>query len=85
MFAGPVNDIDKISHQTIIKDSVVQISADTGGKESKSNVNRPLAALAKKENRKYNEQCDKGNRREEIRLSGKHSPGGAVVQGPYQL
>lgn len=58
MPARPVNDVDEVADQTIIKDSIVQITADSGGKESKSYLNQSLPILAEKENREYHYQCD---------------------------
>lgn len=44
-----VININKIAHQAIIKYSVVKIAANTGSKESKSNVNQSLFSPAEEE------------------------------------
>jgi len=63
MFARPVDNIDKVTHETAIKDSVVQIAANTGSEKAESNMNQSLPVSTKKQ----------------IRLAGQYSKSGAIV------
>ncbi len=40
MSAGPVDDVDEISDQAIVKYSVVEIAQNTGSKQPKSNMHQ---------------------------------------------
>ena len=48
-----VINVDKIPHQAVIKNSVVEIAANTGCEQSESNVKQSLAGSAEKKERKY--------------------------------
>lgn len=65
-----VINIDKVTHEAIIKYSVIKIAANTGGKESESNVNQSLPGPAEEENRKNRYQRNARNYCEPANMPG---------------
>jgi hypothetical protein len=56
-----VININKVTHQTIIKYSIVKIATNTGSKKSKSNVNQSLLSPTEEKNRKNHYQRNARN------------------------
>lgn len=83
MSARPVDDIDKIPHQTVVEYPVVKITADTGGEKTKGNVNQFLLDSAEKKKRQNHYQRNNRNHCEQPVLAGSYSESGAVVLRHY--
>ena len=58
MPAGPVDDVDEIADEALVKNSVVKIAQNTGSKESKGNVHQLLLKSTEKEKPKDHYQGD---------------------------
>jgi len=57
----PIDHINKVTHQSIVKEPVIQVPAHTGSEKAKGDMNQPLFRTAEKKNRQDYEQRNDGN------------------------
>ena len=58
MLTRPDNNINEVTHETVIEDSVPKVTADTGSKEPKSNVSQSAPGWCEKKYPQNSYQCN---------------------------
>ena len=79
MSAGPIDNVDEITHESVVKETVIKVATDPCGKEAEGNVNNPSFVSTEKKYGKNDQQRGNRDAYQQGALAGRYSKGGAGV------